>query len=210
MTPAQMSVAPFWTSDEIAKLREVWPQRRWSKRALEELFPGRRWAGIVQKARVEKIAKIRGYAHWDADEDERLWKLYPRCGWEELTRRFPRRTNSAIEKRAAELGIIRERTENVSDLVLVQELRRVRRMRRLTTDTVAQRFASYGSAISNWEIGGRQPTVRTLIAWANALGFDIVLQPKGIQATQAKALIDLPGKHRLMGRSASVSARRPT
>lgn len=205
-----MSVAPFWTAEEIAKLREVWPQRKWKKRALEEIFPGRTWSSIVQKARAEKIPKLAGYAHWSVDDDDRLFRLYPRCGWEELLRRFPRRSRVAIERRAATLGYIRERTENISDIPLLQELRRARRMRRLSTDVLAQRFSSYGSAISAYETGGKDPTIRTLISWANALGFDLVLQHRGIQATQATPLVELPGKHRLMGRSASVSARRST
>ena len=196
-----------WSATELTKLREIWLGRRWKKRDIEAEFPGRSWSSIVQKARVQLGRKM---LPWSTAEEARLVQFYPVASRAELAPLFPGRTFVALEKRATEMGILRERTDRLSKVPIIQELRRVRRARKLKADDVAKRFGGYGSGISAYETGAKMPTLTTFLAWVSALGLEIVLQRTGLQTAQAKPLIEMPGKHRLMGRSASVSARRPT
>lgn len=185
-----------WTPEEISRLREVFGKTV-GKKALVDLFPGRTWAGIVQKGR---LLGLRRREYWTRDEEALLIQLYVRAPKEEILAKLPRRRWLSIERKASELRVKRDRLETYSKFAIVQELRRVRRQRDLTADGLAQKFHSYGSALNSWESGRRTPTLGVLLRWAEALNLELSLQPKGYLANTAKSIVNDPVKNRLMGR----------
>lgn len=71
----------------------------------------------------------------------------------------------------------------------MRELRRIRRDKGILVEDLAQRFGVYGSTISAWECatGAKQaPHLKSLMDWAGALGFDLVLQPRRVQSFDPK------------------------
>jgi transcriptional regulator with XRE-family HTH domain len=185
-----------WTEQEVARLREVFGKTT-GKKALADLFPGRTWAGVVQKGRS---LGLRRKEYWTREEEALVIQLYARAPKEEILARLPRRRWLSIERKASELRVKRDRLESYSKFTIVQELRRVRRQRDLTADGLAQKFHSYGSALNNWESGRRTPTLPVLLRWAEALNLELVLQSKGYLANTAKPIVDDPLKNRLMAR----------
>lgn len=197
-----------WGAEELLRLREMWPKGRARKAQIEALFPGRTWSGVTQRARIEGLRKS-GYARWTSSEDAILLRIYSHATERELQEQIPRHSMASIQKRANDLGIKRDKAARQSEFAILRELRRIRRSRGLRVDTLAQRFAAYGSTLSAWETGGKVPNLRGFLAWVAALELEIVFQRKGLVAKQATSLIETPGAHRLMARTASASARRP-
>lgn len=62
-----------------------------------------------------------------------------------------------------------------TDAILLK-LRHTRKLQGLTTAALAKRVGVIPSQLSNWEMGKQCPSKNNLTAWANALGFDIVLR----------------------------------
>jgi DNA-binding transcriptional regulator YiaG len=193
-----MSVAPFWTDDEVAKLHRVFGTTR-RKVELEAHFPGRTWAGVVQKGRS---LGLRRREYWTVPEEMLLIQIYEHTPKAEIMARLPRRQWTAIERKASELKVKRDLRKKHTKHAIVAELRRIRRQRGIQSDSLAAKFGSYGSAMANWESGRRTPTLQTLLAWAAALNLEIVLQTKGIVANTATALVQRPGESHLMARDA--------
>jgi transcriptional regulator with XRE-family HTH domain len=54
----------------------------------------------------------------------------------------------------------------------------VRHDEQLTQDAVAARAGVSPASISHWEIGYSDPTLRCFAAWAEALGFEVILARK--------------------------------
>lgn len=61
---------------------------------------------------------------------------------------------------------------------LVDELTRIRKYRGETQTEIARRAGVAQDRVSAWECGGHTPNMRHLIAWADALGYDVELVAK--------------------------------
>lgn len=61
---------------------------------------------------------------------------------------------------------------------LAAELRDERRARGVSQAKLASRIGVLNAQLCYWESGKRAPATHNLIAWANALGFDLVLQAR--------------------------------
>jgi DNA-binding transcriptional regulator YiaG len=194
-----MSIAPFWTDAEVEKLLAVLPTAK-RKSDLTAHFPGRTWSAIVQKSRT---LGLRRREWWTRAEEALLIEIYERETRYDIMRALPRREWPAIQRKASELCIKRDQRKTRTAFALVAELRRIRRQPNIHSDALGLSFNTYGSSVSAWESGKRTPTLPVLLRWAEALNMEIVLQPKGLRANTAKALIDRPVEGRLMARNAN-------
>lgn len=62
---------------------------------------------------------------------------------------------------------------------IVEQLRAERVRRGWSEWDIASRVGCDQSAVNHWERGRRNPLPSNLRAWAGALGFDLLLVPKG-------------------------------
>lgn len=60
------------------------------------------------KVDAVRFARVGNAAKWDAKEDHRLRVLYPAGSWHDLRAALPHRSQSAMEQRAARLGVERQ------------------------------------------------------------------------------------------------------
>ena len=61
---------------------------------------------------------------------------------------------------------------------IVAQLRSVRRSRDILQRDLEARTGYQRERLSQWEQGHRVPNLTHLTDWANALGYDVVLQPR--------------------------------
>jgi transcriptional regulator with XRE-family HTH domain len=61
---------------------------------------------------------------------------------------------------------------------IIKQLRKIRRDKELHQEAVAAAAGLCQNHISQLEVGRRTPTLPTLNLWANALGYEVVLQEK--------------------------------
>ena len=62
---------------------------------------------------------------------------------------------------------------------IVKQLRKIRRDKEISQEALAALMGkAAGGDISQWEKGGRNPTLATLDIWSNALGYRLTLEPK--------------------------------
>lgn len=63
---------------------------------------------------------------------------------------------------------------------LIAELRKLRRERRISQDAIGASIGRHRRTIAAYEVGtdSYNPDVNTLSAWADVLGYEIILQPK--------------------------------
>ena len=61
---------------------------------------------------------------------------------------------------------------------LLRELRYHRIRRKISQEALAQKAGVSESMISMWECGRSAPGLYNLTAWANTLGYDLVLVPR--------------------------------
>jgi transcriptional regulator with XRE-family HTH domain len=61
---------------------------------------------------------------------------------------------------------------------LIADLRKIRQDSRISQDAIGAALGSPRNVITEWELGQHSPKISTLSAWADALGYEIVLQPK--------------------------------
>lgn len=59
---------------------------------------------------------------------------------------------------------------------LIAELRNARAARGLSKAKLARRAGVLRQELERWEAGRVRPNVDTFVAWANALGFDVLLR----------------------------------
>lgn len=178
--------AQTWTPAEVDKLREVFPVLK-RKRELMAALPGHSWSGIGQKARSLGLRKK--YA-WSVQEIDILRDNYEVMPWRELKALLPRRAWANVQKKASALGLSRNIHKDASPFRIVRELRRIRRARGIECEELAKKFGVYGSTISAWECATKNksaPHLKSLMDWADALGFDIWLKPRETAAGNMSA-----------------------
>lgn len=61
---------------------------------------------------------------------------------------------------------------------LTRQLRAARWSDDVTQTDVALRIGSHRNSLQAWEMGTNNPQLRSFVAWADALGFDVVLRPR--------------------------------
>lgn len=169
-----------WTDEEIATLRKSFGAVK-RKKDWAAILPAHSWSAIVQKARTLGLRKKFG---WTVQEIDVLRANYETMPWDELHKLLPRREWANVQKKASALGLKRNVHKDASPFRIIRDLRRVRRDRGILCEDLAEKFGVYGSMISAWECATRNksaPTLKSLIDWAGALGFDLVLQPRRVQ-----------------------------
>lgn len=189
-----------WSTAEIEILRAHFGVKK--AEGFVHLLPGRTVRGIHQKARDLGIVVKRS---WTAPEIIILKQNWGSRSKGELAALLPHRKWDNISKKASSLRLKRRGRvpKTLSPLAIIRELRRVRLERGIEIEPLAASFNVYGSAVSAWETGMRNksvPSLRSLMAWADALGFELWLRPKHGGFDKARA----------MARNASPSAARPT
>lgn len=61
----------------------------------------------------------------------------------------------------------------------IQEaLRDARTAENVSQEEIALRMGVRQQMISKWEIGAKQPTLRSLVAWASVLGMEVIVKEK--------------------------------
>jgi transcriptional regulator with XRE-family HTH domain len=61
---------------------------------------------------------------------------------------------------------------------LAAKLRMERRIKELTQQQVAEAVGLDRDHISGFETGSKHPRLHTFVAWADRLGFEVIVQPK--------------------------------
>lgn len=61
---------------------------------------------------------------------------------------------------------------------LIEQLSAAREAQGISQAELAHRLGYYPVSISTWETGRAKPIYNSLVDWANALGFDVVLEPR--------------------------------
>ncbi len=116
---------------------------------------------------------------WTAEENARFRLLYPTASRAELLAAFSGRTGIAFKQKARKLGLCRPPLPGrKSNVVLVQQLQKERRRRRLTQPKLAERIGIHPSKISHYERGDWLPQMENFLAWVDALDFRLELVPK--------------------------------
>lgn len=88
-----------WTDEEIALLREIYPQR--GINGVKGILVRHSERAIYRQAYRLRLASG---AIWSDEEDRKLIELYPHMG-KRCAREFPKRSWLAIVRRAARLGL---------------------------------------------------------------------------------------------------------
>lgn len=113
---------------------------------------------------------------WTPEETRRLNRMWPTVSKAEIAQAFPNRTIAAIGRKAATLGIRRERTNSAAKNrahPLFMELWRIRKQSGLTRKHLADILGYHHVMIARWELGESVPSWGALAAWADALGCDL-------------------------------------
>jgi len=118
---------------------------------------------------------------WTSDDDACLRGVYPAAAREVVVEALRPRTWAAIQRRAVDLGI--ERTVR-SDVwrgkrvhPVISQLTIARRGGDLLLSDLAEHSGLFDETIKSYELGNSEPRFGKLVAWAAALGFELVLRP---------------------------------
>ena len=131
--------------------------------------------GIVKHCGV-RIRPAVSTVNWTQEEIRRLGRIWPTLSKEEIALAFPNRTMAAIGKKAADLGVRRERTNKAAKNrahPLFLELRRIRQQSGMTRKHLADVLGYHHVMIARWELGEAVPSWGALAAWAESLKCDL-------------------------------------
>lgn len=147
------------------------------------------WAGVTHSPR-----------EWTREEVDRLEKLYPVADDADLLAAFPRRTLSAIGRKASSLSIRRplpgSRKNKRFIHPIFRRLRAERERQGLTRVALAKKLGYHWNEIQAWENGKRQPRFISVYEWAVSLGMELML--KGSGAATFDDRLNVPSKARMM------------
>src|ERR1700743_984749 len=120
-------------------------------------------------------------ATWTGEERALLQQLWPKADQVEIVAALPRRRWESIAKKANAMGLRRHREETRKNTRFVHplcaELRKIRERRSQHRPEVQKKCGYHVNQILNWEMGKSVPNLHALDAWANSLGFKLVLVP---------------------------------
>lgn len=64
---------------------------------------------------------------------------------------------------------------------LTEKLRDVRWNSDFTIDEIARRIGTHRNSLSGWELGTHSPQLKSFVAWADTMGYDVVLSPRRLK-----------------------------
>lgn len=118
---------------------------------------------------------------WTIREINDLMRLWPAAERAEIAAALPKRTYDAAGKKASAIGLRRHqpafRRNRRPVHPVVAELEKIRRRRMIKRETIAKasRLLHVNNLLS-WALGKRDPHLKGLSKWANAMGYDIVIR----------------------------------
>ena len=141
------------------------------------------------------MSGFRGDNPWKPEELEWLRENFTIKSWPEILAGIPGRSRSGIEQKAYSLGYKRpaQWEPTLANDPVIRELREKRKAMGLSLDAVCiLTDCQWPSLVSKYERGQIRPLFSTVRDWAQALGFNIVLEPIGyremVRNQQRKAL----------------------
>jgi len=177
-----------WSEEEEEKLQKLWPVT--GQLELTEAFPDRTWRAIQGKAQrligyrnrsyhlIKRAAKNVGVS-WTREE-RAIIKRY----WGHIDKRviqksyLPKRSVASIEGQARRMGLTTDRVAKISNIDIVQQLIRERKILGWSRAFTAKRSGYSECQIAEWERGNNLGALPKVIDWAETLGFELVLIPK--------------------------------
>lgn len=165
----------LWSAVEDGNLRALYPDGEWSD--IEAALPGRSKGAIQQRAHRLSITRdCAGRPYWTAREERFLRARYGIAGWDEIRSELSRHTVGAIRFRAQSLGLWRpEQSKRRARYPIMRDLRDCRRAAKLRREQLAETIGCSKTQLARWEWGLANPHFSMLVAWANALGFELAL-----------------------------------
>lgn len=115
---------------------------------------------------------------WTGVELDLLRKLWPTTPWNKLEAMFPRHPRGSITRMASAIKVKRRRTRRGPRFKIFRELRTAREAQNLTRPQLSEMVGYHWTLIGRWENGEAVPSLRRLLDWAEALGFELVLKPR--------------------------------
>lgn len=120
---------------------------------------------------------------WTVGEIDVLLTLWPEGTRAEIKRALPRRTFEAASKKANEMDL-RRSTDAYRRFAgrarpVCAELERIRRRLRIKRPALAKRRK--GLSVNNtlcWALGKREPSLRGVETWAEAMGYELAVRKK--------------------------------
>lgn len=126
--------------------------------------------------------------------------MYPVADDADLLAAFPRRTMTALGKKASSLGVrrplpgCRKNTRFIHPIF--RRLRAERERQGLSREALSKKSGYHWQQIQAWENGKVQPRFAHVHEWAAALGMDLMLRPAGMARVDSEPMV--PAKARLM------------
>lgn len=113
---------------------------------------------------------------WTGAELDLLRRLWPTTPWDKIELMFARHTHESIMRKARDIGVRRRRTTRKARYPIFRELRDARERLNLTRPQLSEIVGYHWTMIGRWENGEAVPSVRRLVDWAQALGFELSLR----------------------------------
>ena len=169
-----------WSADELKTLRRLFPHA--TRAALKAALPARTIDGIVQQGRALKITRENQRPRWTREEHRLLWDHYPLADKDAICTAIPRHNWTSIQHEASALGVERV-THGIRKLdrpvhPIFVRLRDARIAAKLTRDEISKIAGFSSPQLCRYELGQTMPTFDRVCAWAQTLGFEIMLELK--------------------------------
>lgn len=126
----------------------------------------------------------RTWHYWSPEEDRTLARVYEKAPWEEIHAALPGRGKQAIQQRAFQRGLKRNRArcpkgDPSSPVPLfIRQLRDLRIDMGLSQSDVAQMMGCSLAAIGFWEAGRIMPKMVNIMRWCDALEAELMIGDK--------------------------------
>lgn len=119
---------------------------------------------------------------WTAEEEATLRKMYPISDEAEIVAAIPNHKWINIGRKANSLDLKRPQPGSRKNKrpihPLIKQLRQIREQRRMPRPRLSKKSGHHINEILRWELGQTGPKFHAVSDWAEALGFEIVLQPR--------------------------------
>lgn len=151
----------------------------------------------------------RGATHgfdWTPAQDVLLKRLWPTAERAEIEALLAPHSWQAISKRAPTIGAERRmmpggRRRITKTMPFFKELFTARRKLKMSRPQLSALCGHHINQLVNWELGKCVPNFAATCDWANALGFDVVLKPRGAAAfAEAEVPRDKQPQYAAIGR----------